>query len=120
MTTVPGRGCDQNVAVSVMDLPPGSGLRGEGGQSPRQVRGVDDLEAGQLAEALGELPVALEQATALLAKTGMAADEYLRLLRDRAGAPGTASPARHSLHPRRARERRRRSGSRRAGPSPLL
>jgi hypothetical protein len=71
-----------------MDLPPGSGLRGEGGQSPRLVRGVDDLEAGQLAEALGELPVALEQATALLAKTGMAADEYLRLLRDRAGAPG--------------------------------
>jgi hypothetical protein len=34
-----------------MDLPLGSALRGEGGQSPRLVRGVDDLEAGQLAEA---------------------------------------------------------------------
>jgi hypothetical protein len=79
MTTVPGRGCDQNVAVSVMDLPPGSGLRGEGGQSPRLVRGVDDLEAGQLAEALGELPVALEQATALLAKTGMSSATAISL-----------------------------------------
>jgi tetratricopeptide (TPR) repeat protein len=37
-------------------------------------------EARRLAEALGDLPLALEQAGALLAETGMAADEYLHLL----------------------------------------
>ncbi|MEU9733140.1 FxSxx-COOH system tetratricopeptide repeat protein [Streptomyces sp. NPDC048002] len=45
-------------------------------------RGPDltDEEADRLAEALGDLPLAVEQAAAWRAETGMPADEYLRLL----------------------------------------
>jgi tetratricopeptide (TPR) repeat protein len=39
-------------------------------------------DADRLAEALGDLPLALEQAGALQAETGMPVDEYLRLLND--------------------------------------
>ncbi|RKS08218.1 tetratricopeptide repeat protein [Nocardiopsis sp. Huas11] len=45
-------------------------------------RPITTDEAGELAEALGHLPLALEQAGALQAETGMSAREYLRLLRE--------------------------------------
>ena len=37
-----------------------------------------------MAEAVGDLPLAIEQAGSLLADTGMAVDKYLRLLGERA------------------------------------
>ncbi|WP_304455358.1 FxSxx-COOH system tetratricopeptide repeat protein [Nocardiopsis sp. YSL2] len=45
-------------------------------------RPITASEATQLAEALGHLPLALEQAGALQAETGISAQEYLRLLRE--------------------------------------
>lgn len=48
--------------------------------------GLDPRNAGQLAHELGDLPLALEQAGALQAETGMPVDEYLRLLRDQVSA----------------------------------
>lgn len=50
----------------------------------RVPRGVDRDKANQLAKELGDLPLALEQAGALQAETGMSVDEYLRLLREHA------------------------------------
>lgn len=44
---------------------------------------ITEAEAGRLADALGDLPLALEQAAALKAETGMAVGEYLDLLRER-------------------------------------
>jgi tetratricopeptide (TPR) repeat protein len=44
--------------------------------------GISECEAGQLAQELGDLPLALEQAGALQAETGMSVDEYLRLLKE--------------------------------------
>lgn len=44
---------------------------------------LDAAEADQLAEALGDLPLALEQASGWLHMTGMRASEYLRLLEER-------------------------------------
>ncbi|MFJ8533648.1 FxSxx-COOH system tetratricopeptide repeat protein [Streptomyces sp. NPDC093591] len=41
---------------------------------------ISDDEADRLAQALGDLPLAIEQAAAWRAETGMPADEYLRLL----------------------------------------
>lgn len=41
---------------------------------------LTDVEADQLAEKLGDLPLALEQAGAMLSETGIPADEYMRLL----------------------------------------
>jgi hypothetical protein len=41
-------------------------------------------EADRVAEAVGDLPLAVEQAGSLLADTGMAVDKYLRLLAERA------------------------------------
>ena len=41
-------------------------------------------EAGQVADAVGDLPLAIEQAGSLMADTGMTADKYLRLLTERA------------------------------------
>ncbi|MEV0582834.1 FxSxx-COOH system tetratricopeptide repeat protein [Nonomuraea sp. NPDC050310] len=46
-------------------------------------RGISRDQAGQLADALGNLPLALEQAGALQVETGMPAEEYLRLLEER-------------------------------------
>jgi hypothetical protein len=46
----------------------------------RQVTGLGDAEAGQVAEALGDLPLAVAQAAGSMAK-GAAAREYLDLLR---------------------------------------
>ncbi|WP_344837924.1 FxSxx-COOH system tetratricopeptide repeat protein [Actinocorallia longicatena] len=41
---------------------------------------ITDAEAGQLAERLGDLPLALEQAGALQLQTGISSEEYLELL----------------------------------------
>lgn len=41
---------------------------------------VNDLEADMLADKLGDLPLALDQAGAMLAETGMPVDEYLGLI----------------------------------------
>jgi tetratricopeptide (TPR) repeat protein len=48
-------------------------------------RGLTEADADRLARELGHLPLALEQAGAMLAETGMPADEYLRLLKEHAG-----------------------------------
>ncbi|MEU3019468.1 MULTISPECIES: FxSxx-COOH system tetratricopeptide repeat protein [unclassified Nocardiopsis] len=48
-------------------------------------RGITHEEAVQLSEALGHLPLALEQAGALQSETGMSTQEYLRLLSERTG-----------------------------------
>jgi tetratricopeptide (TPR) repeat protein len=49
----------------------------------RRVPGdLSSTDAGQLAEELGDLPLALEQAGALQAETGMSIDDYLRLLKE--------------------------------------
>jgi DNA-binding XRE family transcriptional regulator len=50
-----------------------------------RVTGLGGAEAGRLAAGLGDLPLALAQAAAFLAGTGIAVDEYLGLLRTRAG-----------------------------------
>jgi tetratricopeptide (TPR) repeat protein len=46
----------------------------------RVPKGLRESEAGRLAAQLGDLPLALEQAGAMLAETPMPVDEYLRLL----------------------------------------
>jgi tetratricopeptide (TPR) repeat protein len=46
----------------------------------RVPRGLSEVDADRLAAKLGDLPLALEQAGAMLSETGMPADEYLRLL----------------------------------------
>jgi len=46
----------------------------------RVPRGLSEADADRLAEKLGDLPLALEQAGAMLSETGMPVDEYLRLL----------------------------------------
>lgn len=50
--------------------------------SKRVSKAVSRAEADRLAEELGDLPLALEQAGALQAETGMSVDEYLRLLHE--------------------------------------
>jgi hypothetical protein len=45
---------------------------------------LTDVEADRVAEAVGDLPLAVEQAGSLLADTGLTVDEYLRLLAERA------------------------------------
>jgi tetratricopeptide (TPR) repeat protein len=47
-------------------------------------KGLTDTEADRLGKELGHLPLALEQAGAMLAETGMPADEYFRLLKEHA------------------------------------
>ncbi|MFS2291694.1 MAG: FxSxx-COOH system tetratricopeptide repeat protein, partial [Actinomadura sp.] len=49
----------------------------------RVPRGITREDANRLAEELGDLPLALEQAGALHTETGIAVDEYLRLLKQR-------------------------------------
>ncbi|MCK9930339.1 FxSxx-COOH system tetratricopeptide repeat protein [Frankia sp. Mgl5] len=46
----------------------------------RRVPGIAQTDANQLADALGDLPLALEQAGALQFETGMGVQEYLQLL----------------------------------------
>ncbi|MFI7639516.1 FxSxx-COOH system tetratricopeptide repeat protein [Nonomuraea sp. NPDC049400] len=47
---------------------------------------VTEPEANQVAEVLGDLPLALEQAAALLSRTLMPVDEYVGLVKKRTGA----------------------------------
>jgi tetratricopeptide (TPR) repeat protein len=60
--------------------------------------GLTDADADRLAKELGHLPLALEQAGAMLAEGLMPADEYLRLLKERTadimsrGKPATGYP----------------------------
>lgn len=63
-------------------------------------RGPDmtDDEADRLAEALGDLPLAIEQAAAWRAETGMPVDEYLRLLDEKqVDLLGLAAPVDYQL-----------------------
>jgi hypothetical protein len=50
-----------------------------------RMTGLTEAEADRLADALGDLPLAIAQAAAFMAETDMAAAEYLGLLRTRAG-----------------------------------
>jgi transcriptional regulator with XRE-family HTH domain len=50
----------------------------------RRVAGLADADAGRVAEALGDLPLAIAQAAAYMAGTGISAREYLDLLAARA------------------------------------
>jgi tetratricopeptide (TPR) repeat protein len=60
--------------------------------------GVGEAEADRLAEALGDLPLALAQAAGFLAETGMPAGDYSDLLGDRAGELlGESPPDAHPL-----------------------
>ncbi|GIJ48487.1 cytochrome c [Virgisporangium aliadipatigenens] len=49
----------------------------------RRNQGLADIDADQLAEALGDLPLAIEHASAWLAATGMGVPEYLSVLREK-------------------------------------
>lgn len=62
--------------------------------------GLGAEEAAELAEALGDLPLALEQAAAYLDETGISAREYLQLLGERASqlyALGTPSNSEETI-----------------------
>lgn len=50
----------------------------------RVPKALPETDAARLAEELGDLPLALEQAGALQAETGMSVDEYLQLLKGHA------------------------------------
>ena len=47
--------------------------------------GIAEADAGRLAEELGDLPLALEQAGALQAETGISVEEYLEALKQQTG-----------------------------------
>src|SRR5262249_52908110 len=49
----------------------------------RAPRRLTEADADRLADALGDLPLALVQAGAVLSEGGMAVDQYFRLLQDR-------------------------------------
>ena len=49
-----------------------------------RVMGLSEAAAAQLAEGLGDLPLAITQSASYLADTGMSADEYLTLIQQRA------------------------------------
>ena len=51
----------------------------------RVPKGLGAADADRLAHELGDLPLALEQAGAMLAETGMPVTDYLRLLREHVG-----------------------------------
>lgn len=48
----------------------------------RRVAGIDRAAADELADVLGDLPIALEQAASLQVESGMSAGEYLKLLEE--------------------------------------
>jgi tetratricopeptide (TPR) repeat protein len=80
------------VAVDVFDRPESVHLL------RRRASELADAEADRLAEALGDLPLALEQAGTWLAETGMAAGEYLRLFAEKhAELLSTAPPVGYEL-----------------------
>jgi hypothetical protein len=51
-----------------------------------EVDGLDPLTAGRVARALGDLPLAIEQAAAWLKRTGMSAETYIERLEDQAAS----------------------------------
>ena len=70
----------------------------------RLLRGIDPADTESLATELGDLPLALEQAAAVIAETGMPVAEYLRLLTSapslllaEGGAPDYPVPATATL-----------------------
>jgi tetratricopeptide (TPR) repeat protein len=72
------RGVAVPVEVGVLDRPESAAiLRG-------WVDGLSDADAGLVAEAVGDLPLALAQAAGFMAQTGMPAAEYAGLLAERA------------------------------------
>ena len=50
-----------------------------------RISGLSEVDADQLADQLGDLPLAIAQAAGFMAETGMTAARYLDLLRTRAG-----------------------------------
>ncbi|MGH3693374.1 MAG: FxSxx-COOH system tetratricopeptide repeat protein [Pseudonocardiaceae bacterium] len=60
--------------------------------------GVDETGADQLAEALGDLPLALAQAAGFLAETGMSVEHYLGLLETRPEEVLDQSPPQNHPH----------------------
>jgi tetratricopeptide (TPR) repeat protein len=50
----------------------------------RRVPGASDEQVDSLAELLGDLPLAIEQAAAYVESTGMSVDDYMRLFHERA------------------------------------
>ncbi|MET0133203.1 MAG: FxSxx-COOH system tetratricopeptide repeat protein, partial [Kibdelosporangium sp.] len=58
----------------------------------RRNQEMSDNDADRLADALGDLPLAVEQAAAWRAETGMSADEYLRLFEDKRAELLESSP----------------------------
>jgi tetratricopeptide (TPR) repeat protein len=74
--------------------------RGEAVMFMRRRAGLDAKAAEALAEALGDLPLALEQAAAYLDETAISAGEYLELLGERASqlyALGTPSSSEETI-----------------------
>ncbi len=79
------------VEVGVLD-------RGESVELLRyRLRGLPDADADEVAEAVGDLPLAITQAAAFLARTGMPVGEYTRLLTERAA--GVMAAGRPSSYP---------------------
>jgi tetratricopeptide (TPR) repeat protein len=58
----------------------------------RRGRGISQEDAGRLAEALGDLPIAVEQAAAWQAESGMSVRRYLTLLEDQITTLLTENP----------------------------
>ena len=67
------------VDVDVLDRPEAVEILQE------RVAGLGDTDADQLADQLGDLPLALAQAAGFIAETGMAAAQYVELLQTQAG-----------------------------------
>ena len=67
------------VDVDVLDRPEAVEILQE------RVAGLGDSDADQLADQLGDLPLALAQAAGFIAETGMAAAQYVELLQTQAG-----------------------------------
>ena len=78
-----------------------------------RVPGLSEADADRLADALGDLPLAMAQAAGFMAETGMAAAEYLDLLRTRAaellaqGVPDVLPAVAGRRHPADRRPARR-------------
>ena len=51
----------------------------------RRIPGLTEADAGRLAAALGDLPLAIAQAAGFMAGTGTSASQYLSMLQTRAG-----------------------------------
>src|SRR5262249_44654937 len=90
VTTRRGGFADLGKVLDLDVIPPADAVR----LLRTRVPGLDQHTGKQVAEELGRLPLALEQAAAYLARSQMPADEYLQLLRSRAAdlyRPGQAA-----------------------------